>query len=194
VKNKIKIRVLNHGEHGEKRGKAKALSLDFSVCPVVKGFIFPVALALSIAGGTAYAQADKGADNKPAPAKTDQPGNKSMSNELRIEDGKVGTGRFAATGTTAVVHYTGWLYDDKATGGRGKKFDSSADRRDPFAFGLGMGQVIKGWDQGVQGMKVGGKRTLIIPPELGYGARGAGGGLIPPDATLIFDVELLDVK
>ena len=196
MKNKVKVRdtVLKHGEHGGKPEIRKALPLQFSICPVVKGLVFPFALALSIAGGSAYAQADKGADNKSAPAASDQPGKKSMSNEFRIEDGKVGTGRLAAAGTTAVVHYTGWLYDDKATGGRGKKFDSSVDRRDPFAFGLGMGQVIKGWDQGVQGMKVGGKRTLIIPPELGYGARGAGGGLIPPNATLIFDVELLDVK
>jgi peptidylprolyl isomerase len=89
------------------------------------------------------------------------------------------------------VHYTGWLY---VNGARGKKFDSSVDRGTPFTFALGAGQVIPGWDQGVAGMKVGGKRTLIIPPELGYGDNGAGGGLIPPGATLIFDVELLQVK
>jgi FKBP-type peptidyl-prolyl cis-trans isomerase len=194
VKVKIKVTVLNHGEHGGNPVKTKALSLNFSICHAVKGFVFPVALALSIAGGTAYAQSDKGADGKAAQPASDHTGKKPMSNELRIEDASVGTGRLAAAGTTAVVHYTGWLYDDKAMGGRGKKFDSSVDRTDPFSFGLGMGQVIKGWDQGVQGMKVGGKRTLIIPPELGYGARGAGGGLIPPNATLIFDVELLDVK
>jgi FKBP-type peptidyl-prolyl cis-trans isomerase FkpA len=160
----------------------------------VKHIAFPVALALLVAAGTAFAQTGQGAGNKPAPATTDQPGKKPMTNELRIEDGKVGTGRLAAAGTTAVVHYTGWIYDEKAIAGHGKKFDSSVDRKDPFSFGLGMGQVIKGWDQGVQGMKVGGKRTLIIPPELGYGTRGAGGGLIPPNATLVFDVELLDVK
>jgi peptidylprolyl isomerase len=89
------------------------------------------------------------------------------------------------------MHYTGWLYQN---GVKGKKFDSSVDRGEPFEFPIGQHQVIAGWDQGVATMKVGGKRTLIIPPELAYGARGAGGGLIPPNATLIFEVELLDVK
>ena len=95
----------------------------------------------------------------------------------------------AASGHKVSVHYTGWLYNN---GEKGKKFDSSVDRGEPFAFGLGAQQVIHGWDEGVAGMKVGGKRTLIIPPELGYGARGAG-GVIPPNATLMFDVELLKV-
>jgi len=109
---------------------------------------------------------------------------------VKMTDTKVGTGAEAKPGKTAVVHYTGWLDKD---GTKGQKFDSSVDRGQPFAFALGQGQVIRGWDEGVVGMKVGGKRTLVIPPELGYGARGAG-GVIPPNATLIFDVELLDVK
>jgi FKBP-type peptidyl-prolyl cis-trans isomerase FkpA len=112
---------------------------------------------------------------------------------LQISDGKVGTGVEATSGKTVSVHYTGWLYDPKTPDHHGKKFDSSRDRNDAFAFKLGAGQVIRGWDQGVAGMKVGGTRTLIIPSELGYGARGAGGA-IPPNATLLFDVELLDVK
>jgi peptidylprolyl isomerase len=109
---------------------------------------------------------------------------------LTIADSKVGTGAEARAGNTCVMHYTGWLYEN---GAKGAKFDSSIDRGEPFEFGLGQGQVIKGWDEGVAGMKVGGKRTLIIPPQLGYGARGAG-GVIPPNATLVFEVELLGVK
>jgi FKBP-type peptidyl-prolyl cis-trans isomerase FkpA len=107
---------------------------------------------------------------------------------LQYEDTTVGDGAEAKTGQHVHVHYTGWLYND---GQQGAKFDSSVDRNDPFAFSLGAGMVIKGWDEGVAGMKIGGKRTLIIPPQLGYGARGAG-GVIPPNATLKFDVELLD--
>ena len=98
----------------------------------------------------------------------------------------------AEAGTTVSVHYTGWLFDAAADGNKGGKFDSSRDRGQPFQFALGHGQVIAGWDQGVLGMKSGGQRTLTIPPELGYGARGAGGA-IPPNATLVFDVELLAV-
>ena len=108
---------------------------------------------------------------------------------LIIDETLVGTGDLAAAGQNVSVQYTGWLFFG---GERGKKFDSSKDRGDPFEFPLGAGHVIKGWDEGVQGMKVGGKRTLTIPPALGYGARGAG-GVIPPNATLIFDVELLGV-
>jgi FKBP-type peptidyl-prolyl cis-trans isomerase FkpA len=108
---------------------------------------------------------------------------------LIIDDAVVGSGEAAAAGQQVSVHYTGWLFYG---GEKGKKFDSSKDRGDPFAFQLGAGQVIKGWDEGVQGMKVGGTRKLTIPPELGYGARGAG-GVIPPNATLIFEVELLGV-
>jgi FKBP-type peptidyl-prolyl cis-trans isomerase FkpA len=107
---------------------------------------------------------------------------------LQYIDTTPGTGATASAGQHVHVHYTGWLYQD---GQQGAKFDSSRDRNDPFAFSLGAGMVIKGWDEGVAGMKIGGKRTLIIPPQLGYGARGAG-GVIPPNATLKFDVELLD--
>ncbi len=110
---------------------------------------------------------------------------------LTIIDTKVGTGASPKAGQTCVMHYTGWLYED---GKKGKKFDSSVDRGQPFEFPLGQGRVIKGWDEGVASMKVGGTRTLIIPASLGYGATGAGGGAIPPNATLIFDVQLLGVK
>ena len=107
-------------------------------------------------------------------------------------DHQIGTGTLAESGKSVRVHYTGWLFDSEAAENKGRKFDSSRDRGDPFRFELGAGQVIKGWDQGVAGMRVGGQRTLTIPPELGYGERGAG-GVIPPNATLIFDVELLEV-
>lgn len=113
--------------------------------------------------------------------------------ELKIIDHQQGTGTEAVSGKSVVVHYTGWLYDPVAADGHGKKFDSSLDRNVPFGFSLGSGKVIKGWDEGVAGMKVGGKRTLVIPPNKGYGERGAG-GVIPPNATLVFDVELLEVK
>ena len=113
--------------------------------------------------------------------------------ELQKNDTVVGSGREAEPGFNVTVHYTGWLYDDKAADKKGTKFDSSVDRKEPFKFDLGAGQVIQGWDEGFAGMKIGGKRTLVIPPEMGYGARGAGGA-IPPNATLVFDVELLDVK
>jgi peptidylprolyl isomerase len=109
---------------------------------------------------------------------------------LQITDSKVGTGATPKTGQACVMHYTGWLYEN---GQKGRKFDSSVDRGEPFEFPIGTGRVIKGWDEGVATMKVGGKRTLVIPPALGYGARGAG-GVIPPNATLIFEVELLGVK
>ena len=135
----------------------------------------PAVLALSLLGGSA---AFAGGQEV------------TTASGLKIVDTKVGEGATPATGQNCVMHYTGWLYEG---GAKGQKFDSSVDRGQPFTFAIGTGQVIKGWDEGVATMKVGGKRTLIIPPELGYGARGAG-GVIPPNATLIFDVELLGVE
>ena len=116
-----------------------------------------------------------------------------MPTELKKIEVKQGTGAEAVSGKPVSVHYTGWLFDPSKPDQKGTKFDSSRDRGQPFSFPLGGGRVIKGWDEGVAGMKVGGQRTLIIPPDYGYGARGAG-GVIPPNATLIFDVELLDIK
>jgi FKBP-type peptidyl-prolyl cis-trans isomerase len=112
---------------------------------------------------------------------------------LEIIEVAAGSGTEATKGKHVTVHYTGWLHDGAALENKGAKFDSSRDRGDPFDFPLGAGHVIRGWDEGVAGMKIGGKRTLIIPPEMGYGARGAG-GVIPPNATLVFDVELLEVN
>jgi len=112
---------------------------------------------------------------------------------LQSTDLTSGTGAQIQAGQTALVHYTGWLYDAAAPENKGKKFDSSVDRNEPFEFPVGAGMVIKGWDQGVAGMQVGGKRRLVIPPEMGYGARGAG-GVIPPGATLVFDVELVEIR
>lgn len=142
--------------------------------------LVPLALAIALAGAVAAAVV-------PAAAAGEE---MTTASGLRIVDTVVGTGATPATGQICVMHYTGWLYED---GKKGTKFDSSVDRGEPFAFPIGTGRVIAGWDEGVATMKVGGKRTLIIPPDLGYGARGAG-GVIPGNATLIFDVELLDVK
>ena len=126
----------------------------------------------------------------PLASRPAQAGEVTTPDGLRIIDVKPGTGPAPQTGQTVTVNYTGWLYVD---GKKGKKFDSSLDRGQPFSFTLGEGQVIKGWDEGVATMHVGGKRTLIIPPDLGYGASGAG-GVIPPNATLMFDIDLLSVK
>ena len=134
---------------------------------------------------TLFAQSGSTKPNTNAPTKVTGRGTKTADG-LQYWDIKVGTGPVAATGHTVKVHYTGWLTN-------GKKFDSSVDRNEPFTFDLGAGNVIKGWDEGVAGMKVGGKRQLRIPPALGYGDRGAG-GVIPANATLIFDVELLGVR
>ncbi len=132
-------------------------------------------------------------DTKPTPAPGAEKGEMKMTKTpsgLQYEDVKVGTGDSPKKGQMAVVHYTGWLWEN---GAKGKKFDSSVDRGQPFSFPVGQGRVIKGWDEGVATMKVGGKRILLIPPDLGYGSRGAGGA-IPPNATLIFEVELLEIK
>ena len=144
-------------------------------------FSFALAIITVIAGGM-FASASVQAQTAGKPMTT--------PSGLQIIDSKVGTGASPKTGQTCVMHYTGWLYEN---GAKGKKFDSSVDRGQPFEFPIGTHRVIPGWDEGVATMKVGGKRTLIIPPALGYGARGAG-GVIPPNATLMFDVELLAVK
>jgi len=136
--------------------------------------------AAALAPAGAFAQAPAQGTAKPM----------TTASGLQIIDTKVGTGASPKPGQTCVMHYTGWLYEN---GQKGKKFDSSVDRNEPFEFPIGQKRVIAGWDEGVATMKVGGKRTLIIPPALGYGARGAG-GVIPPNATLLFEVELLDVK
>ena len=139
------------------------------------------AFALAIIGSIIMTDSS---DAQPAPRPM------TTSSGLQTIDTKPGTGATPRAGQTVTVHYTGWLYEN---GQRGKKFDSSVDRNETFNFPIGQGRVIQGWDEGVGSMKVGGKRTLIIPPALGYGARGAG-GVIPPNATLIFDVELIGVK
>ena len=151
--------------------------------------LLSTAFAAALFAAPAFAQ-----DPKPTPApeaaqKSESKMTKTPSG-LQYQDTKVGTGASPQKGQTCVMNYTGWLWEN---GAKGKKFDSSLDRGTPFSFPIGQGRVIKGWDEGVATMKVGGKRTLIIPPELGYGARGAGGA-IPPNATLMFDVELLAVK
>jgi len=130
--------------------------------------------------------------DQPAPGEESTVAQSNIT-ELIKTDERAGTGNEAVAGRQVTVHYTGWLYDAAKPDHKGSKFDSSRDRNEPFAFRLGGGDVIRGWDEGVAGMKVGGRRTLTIPAALGYGSRGAG-GVIPPNATLIFDVELLDVR
>ena len=144
------------------------------------GALLALAIAAISAGCTASSSSSSDTNTAQMAANTD----------LQITDAKVGTGFSPKPGQTCIVHYTGWLY---VNGAKGAKFDSSVDRKRPFNFVLGEHQVIEGWERGVATMKVGGKRTLIIPPALGYGAKG-GGTAIPPNATLIFEVELLDVK
>ncbi len=145
---------------------------------------------VAIATSSAQQPAPTGAQASPPPLSSKIG---AQVNELKKIDVKQGDGAEAVAGKAVIVHYTGWLYDPSAQDGHGAKFDSSLDRKVPFGFMLGAGKVIKGWDEGVAGMKVGGKRTLVIPPQMAYGERGAG-GVIPPNSTLIFDVELLEVK
>ena len=144
---------------------------------------FPLALLLAAGVFSTTAYAEKAVTKKEAIDIT----------KLVKTDNKLGTGDKATAGREVAVHYTGWLYDASAKDNKGKKFDSSRDRGAPIEFQLGAGMVIDGWEQGIEGMKVGGQRTLIIPPHLGYGARGAPGA-IPPNATLLFDVELMGVR
>jgi FKBP-type peptidyl-prolyl cis-trans isomerase len=154
--------------------------------------------ALAVFGCSSRDQPDESAA-APAPAAAesataDTPastGTETMA--MQKTDLTPGDGAEIKSGQTALVHYTGWLYDAAAAENKGKKFDSSVDRNEPFEFPVGAGMVIKGWDEGVVGMKVGGKRRLVIPPEMGYGSRGAG-GVIPPGATLVFDVELVEIR
>ena len=167
----------------------------------LKSVLFPILMAAAVAGcgysGGQKAQPSSETSAKAAPAAgaaapsgatttNGAPQMHKLASGLQYTDDVVGNGKMADPGVTAAVHYTGWLMD-------GTKFDSSKDRGQPFSFTLGAGQVIKGWDEGVKGMRIGGKRTLIIPPDMGYGAAGAG-GVIPPNATLKFEVELLDVR
>jgi len=150
-----------------------------------------LAVAVVAHAGGISAQSNNPSSPQPVQSLTSKVGAKVT--ELKKIDEKQGDGQEAVVGKAVLVHYTGWLYDPAVPDGRGAKFDSSRDRQLPFGFVLGAGRVIKGWDEGVAGMKVGGQRTLVIPPHMGYGARGAG-GVIPPNATLVFDVELLGVN
>jgi FKBP-type peptidyl-prolyl cis-trans isomerase FkpA len=148
---------------------------------------FPITAALLISACAIAAAAIAAKEKTPVTAPV------SVPTTLEITDVKAGKGPAIVAGQTAVVHYTGWLYSPSAADHKGKKFDSSRDRNDPFSFQVGAAEVIGGWDQGVLGMQAGGQRRLLIPPALGYGARGAG-GVIPPNATLLFDIELLSIK
>lgn len=157
-----------------------SIALSF-VCALVCSSAFLT--ACSPGSQTAEAQATADAPSLPSGPITG----------LTLVDTIIGQGAVAEPGAVAVVHYTGWLYDEAAADRRGEKFDSSVDRGQPFSFPLGGGRVIRGWDEGVAGMRVGGKRLLFLPPEYGYGARGAG-DVIPPNATLTFEVELLELR
>jgi FKBP-type peptidyl-prolyl cis-trans isomerase len=161
--------------------------VSFSAAFAIRQMPLMLSAALLLGASLAFAQTGT-TDSSTTSSKMD-----AKLNELQKIDNKLGTGAEAIKGASVVVHYPGWLYAPAAPDHKGTKFDSSRDRNEPFVFPLGGGRVIRGWDEGVAGMKVGGQRTLIIPPDMGYGSRGAG-GVIPPGATLVFDVELLDVK
>ena len=163
-----------------------------------------LAIALCAMAAIGCSSRDKTAESAPAAAPASEPAAAATPAEapastgtevmaLQKTDLAPGSGPEIKSGQTALVHYTGWLYDAAAPENKGKKFDSSVDRNEPFEFPVGAGMVIKGWDEGVVGMKVGGKRRLVIPPDMGYGSRGAG-GVIPPGATLVFDVELVEIR
>lgn len=156
---------------------------------LTSGNMRPVWLAVVLAG-LAACQPQTASEEPAAQARSAE---EVTVNNLQITDIAVGDGALAEAGKNVVVHYTGWLYDTSQPESKGDKFDSSLDRNQPFSFPLGAGRVIQGWDKGFDGMQVGGKRLLIIPPDMGYGARGAG-AVIPPNATLLFEVELLDVR
>ena len=163
--------------------------LSTPLLPAALRYVFlGAALAIVFAGGCAMDKSAAPAANQPGDSKLN-----AMGSGLKKIEVKQGTGAEAVAGKSVVVHYTGWIYDESKPDKKGAKFDSSRDRQQPFEFPLGMKRVIAGWDEGVASMKVGGQRTLIIPPAMAYGERGAG-GVIPPNATLIFDVELLEVK
>ena len=152
---------------------------------MVKPSVLATALIFSLVSGSAFAQT-------PAPAAKATSAAAAAPSALKIIDRKIGDGALAEAGAPVNMHYTGYLWDATAADNKGKKFDSSIERKVPFGFIIGAGRVIKGWDEGIPGMKVGGQRTLIIPPDKGYGERGAGAD-IPPNSTLVFDVELVSV-
>jgi FKBP-type peptidyl-prolyl cis-trans isomerase FkpA len=151
----------------------------------------PAVLILALCGTSVLATAAEPPATPPAATPPPAPATEPA---LLVTDLVQGVGDEALPGMVVIIHYTGWLYDANAKDHRGREFDSSRTRGRPFSFPLGAGRVIRGWDQGIPGMKVGGTRRLVIPPELAYGERGAGNGVIPPDATLLFEVELLAVE
>jgi FKBP-type peptidyl-prolyl cis-trans isomerase FkpA len=151
----------------------------------------PTALAAALCAAAFLATASEPPAPPPAAAPQAPP---AAEPTLLVTDLVKGVGDEALPGMVVIVHYTGWLFDEVAKDHHGRQFDSSLERRQPFSFPLGAGRVIQGWEQGIPGMKVGGTRRLVIPPEFGYGARGAGNGVIPPNATLLFEVELLAVE